>query len=204
MPESGGVLGLLRNKRLMTDQENTQSNIPVSMIRDNLEDILKFDLPVGYKFLWYRKGDEKHWTRIQKASDNLNNITDDLFYEEFGDNYQLLNQRQCFTFHKGQVVGTATAWFNENYKGKPYGRLHWVAIIPSKQGLGLSKPLMTVVCERLRMLGHNRAYLTTDSARIPAINLYLKFGFRPEINSQEDLDVWLKIQENLRYHLNLF
>jgi len=187
----------------MVDQLTSQLNVPVSMIRDDLNDIPQYDLPVDYSFEWYLKGYEKYWTVIQKATDKFNDITDKLFYDEFGDNSRLLFQRQCYVFYKNQTVGTATAWFNNNYKGMPFGRLHWVAIEPTHQGLGISKPLLTTVCEKMRRLGHKRVYLTTSSIRIPAINLYLKFGFQPEITNQGDLGIWLSIQEKLKYPLNL-
>ena len=49
---------------------------------------------------------------------------------------------------------------------------------------------MTVVCNRLRELGHDRAYLVTSTARLPAIKLYLDFGFEPEIHDAEQQRVW--------------
>ena len=63
--------------------------------------------------------------------------------------------------------GTTTAWYNEDYRGLPFGRVHWVAIVPEMQGRGLAKPIMSAVCHRLRELGHGRAYLTTTTVRIP-------------------------------------
>ena len=72
-----------------------------------------------------------------------------------------------------------------------------MAIIPSMQGRGLAKPLLTVVCNRLRDLHHQRAYLITGTARIPAIKLYLKFGFVPDIQSEQDAEAWRSIQAKL-------
>jgi GNAT superfamily N-acetyltransferase len=79
-------------------------------------------------------------------------------------------------------------------RGREYGRVHWVAIVPEWQRHGLAKPLLTVVCQRLQELGHERAYLTTAPERIPAINLYLSFGFVPEVRSDEALRAWKEIE----------
>ena len=69
-------------------------------------------------------------------------------------------------------------------------RVHWVAIVPDHQGKGLAKPLLTAICNRLVEIGHDRAYLTTNTVRLPAINLYLAYGFEPEIDTDEDRRVW--------------
>lgn len=98
----------------------------------------------------------------------------------------------------GTPIGTATAWFDNDHNGLPCGRLHWVAMVPKLQGQGLAKPLLTTVCQRLRELGHTRAYLTTSSERIPAINLYLGFGFAPEIKDLHDSELWDDIQRRIR------
>lgn len=96
----------------------------------------------------------------------------------------------------GEAIGTATAWF-DTYRGQLYGLVHWVAIIPQQQGRGLAKPLLTAVCNRLRDLHHQGAYLITGTVRIPAIKLYLKFGFVPDIKSEQDAEAWRSIQAKL-------
>ncbi len=170
----------------------------VSMVREDLYNIPAFTLPPGYSIRWYGQGDEKAWVEIQAASDRFNTITPELYRGQFGTDVPELHRRQCFILdHQGMAIGTATAWFDENYRGRPFGRVHWVAIIPSSQGRGLAKPLMTTVCERLASLGHSRAYLTTSTARIPALNLYLRFGFVPEIKSESDRQAWQAVQDRL-------
>jgi GNAT superfamily N-acetyltransferase len=170
----------------------------VSMIRENLDDIASFELPPSFSIKWHEPGDEKSWVNIQKSADQFNTITLVLFDREFNKDTESLAQRQCFLIDMhGTAVGTATAWFDNNYNGLPYGRLHWVAIVPRFQGQGLAKPLLTAVCQRLRDLGHKRAYLTTSPERIPAINLYLKFGFAPEIKDIHDWEIWADIQTRI-------
>jgi len=175
-------------------------NDSVTMIRENLDNIPSFILPSGYSIKWYEHGDEKVWEEIQSASDRYNKITSDLYHIEFGFNEEQLHSRQCYILdHEGIAIGTATAWFDDSNKGLPSGRVHWVAIVPTSQGLGLAKPLMTTICERLKSIGHGRAYLTTSTARIPAINLYLMFGFAPNIVGKKDLEAWQRIQNQLKY-----
>ncbi len=78
------------------------------------------------------------------------------------------------------------------------GRVHWVALLPEVQGRGLARPLMTTVCRRLRALGHRRAYLTTAMNRPAAVGLYLKFGFVPVLESDEDRARWRTLEGHLR------
>jgi len=77
--------------------------------------------------------------------------------------------------------------------GTLWGRVHWMAMLPEVQGRGLGKALLTAICQRLRELGHERAYLHTSAARLPAIRLYLKFGFEPVIRNDGEAAAWEKI-----------
>jgi GNAT superfamily N-acetyltransferase len=74
------------------------------------------------------------------------------------------------------------------------GRIHWVMMTPSFQGRGLAKPLLAAACHRLHELGHQTAELVTDSLRLPAINLYFKFGFVPMPQGEADTQFWCSLQ----------
>jgi GNAT superfamily N-acetyltransferase len=177
--------------------------INVRMVRENLNDIPKYGLPAGYSIQWYQPGYEKHWQAIQSLADEYNRVTPDLFQEQFGTDAQLLSERQCFLCDSEEnFIGTASAWLDFQGKKSP-GRIHWVAIVPQQQGKGLAKPLLTVVCKRLKELGHSRTYLTTQTVRIPAINLYTKFGFVPVIDSDRDREIWEKLRQYVKYPLSL-
>jgi len=169
-------------------------NLPIKMVRENLESIPEFMLPQGYSLRWYKSGDEAVWARIQRRSDTLNQITAQLFEQQFGLDSALLAARQCYLVNAEDAeIGSATAWFKNDFEGRNFGRVHWVAILPEYQGRGLSKPLMTAICRRLRELGHEGAYLSTSSARLTAIKLYLQFGFKPLIRSVEEGEAWREL-----------
>jgi len=172
------------------------------MSRENLDDIPKYSLPAGYSIKWYRPGYEKNWQAVQSLADEYTRVTPDLFHEQFGTDKKLLAERQCFLFDsEDNIIGTASAWL-DHLGGKLLGRIHWLAIIPQQQGKGLAKPLLAVICKKLKELGHSRTYLTTQSVRIPAINLYAKFGFSPVIDSDRDREIWEKLQKHIKYTLS--
>ncbi|MFC1635747.1 GNAT family N-acetyltransferase [Planctomycetota bacterium] len=176
-----------------------QEYLDIRMIRENLDDIPDYDLPTGYSIRWYRPSDEKSWRSIHLLADKYTDVTSGLHEKDFGCNTQELAERQCFLVNsKGSPIGTASAWFDDLGEQSP-GRVHWVAIIPTEHGKGLAKPLLMTVCNRLKELGHSRAHLTTQTVRIPAINLYLKFGFVPAIDSERDRNIWRRLQEHLKY-----
>lgn len=161
------------------------------MWRDHLDDVPEFPLPAGFSLRWYEAGDEAHWLRIHRAADPYNEITPELFRQQFGHDERPWRERQCYLCAPGsEIIGTGTAWFNDDFEGERWGRVHWLAILPGFQGRGLSRPLLSAICRRLRDLGHERAYLSTSTARLPAISLYLKFGFAPLMRGEWDETVW--------------
>ncbi len=177
----------------------TQDYIDVRMTRENLEDIPDCALPAGYSIRWHRPGDEIVWWRIQLLADEYNKVTPGLFEEEFGTDVKLLSERQCFLCDgDDNAIGSASAWFG-NHGGQSLGRIHWVAIAPEHQGKGLAEPLLAAVCNKLKSLGHNKTYLTTQTCRIPAINLYAKFGFAPVIDSDRSRKIWDELAGHVNY-----
>lgn len=176
--------------------------IDIKMVRDNLDDIPEYGLPAGYSIRWYQPGYEEYWQKVQSLADEFTRVTPDLFEEQFGTDTQLLSERQCFLLDcEEDIIGTATAWL-DNSEEKSTGRIHWLAIVPQRQGRGLAKPFLTIICKRLKELGHSKTYLTTQSVRIPAINLYAKFGFTPVIDSDQDREIWEKLQKHIKYRLH--
>ena len=166
-------------------------NLPISMLQANLDHTPQFPLPTPFSLRGYQPGDEANWVNIHLKADKYSDISNQLFFKEFGEDSALLAERQFYLCHEtGAAIGTASAWFNPNYNEQAFGKVHWVALDPAYQGQGLAKPLLTAVCNRLRALGHQQTYLHTSTARIPAINLYLNFGFIPEIRHQEDIRAW--------------
>jgi GNAT superfamily N-acetyltransferase len=165
--------------------------VRVFMARRNLENIPEHSFPAGYSVRWYEPGDEEHWLRVHLAADRDHEISLAVFRRYFGSDEKLLRERQCYLLAPdANEIGTATAWFDDNFEGARWGRVHWVAIVPQYQGRGLARPLMTVICRRLRELGHDRAYLTTATTRRPAIKLYQQFGFVPLIRDEAEAKLW--------------
>jgi GNAT superfamily N-acetyltransferase len=170
------------------------------MVRENLDEVPHYELAAPYTMRWYRPGDQEAWLEIHERADKYTTVTPGLFEQQFGTDAEALGLRQCYLCDPdGTPIGTATAWFGDDYAGGPWGRVHWVAIVPERQGRGLSKPLLSRVCLRLRELGHGRAYLTTQTVRTAAINLYLKFGFVPEMRDEADVRAWRLVRENVHF-----
>lgn len=173
-------------------------DVRVVMVRENLDDIPSYELPSDYSLRWYRPGDGEDWQRIHDACGGYGELDKDLFRREFGFDDEELGRRMCFACTPdGTPVSTNTAWFG-SLENVNYGRIHWVATSVSEQRKGLSGPLMTAVCVRMKELGHDRAYLTTNTLRLRAILLYHRFGFKPYSDSTQEKDAWGAVEEKLR------
>ena len=173
-------------------------NRRISLIRNNLEEIPEYLFPLNVKKRLFMPGDENLWVEIQTISDEHNTFNVQRFRDAFINDYGSVAQRQYYLFNENEKpIGTATAWYADNTIDSPCGLVHWLAILPEFQGKGLAKPLMALLLNRMCQLGHNRVKVNTNTVRIAAINLYLKFGFLPVIKNIEDRMAWEAVRHTL-------
>lgn len=171
----------------------------VVMVRPDMNGILQVPFPDGYGIRSMTTDDIGLWTDIQRDAEPYLQITDSTFREEFGDDMGAL-QRRCYivTDPKGLGIGTISAWYERDFRGQDYGRIHWVALRPSCQGKGLAKAALSYAMNRLAQW-HNGSYLVTSTERIPAIKLYLDFGFKPDFSSADVLAQWRDLSIRLKH-----
>ena len=77
----------------------------------------------------------------------------------------------------GEIVGIA---MGRLVGESGLARLGWIGVHPTHQNTGIGKTLLEKVIEHCRSKGCHKITLYTLPVLIPAINLYLKYGFVPE------------------------
>lgn len=161
----------------------------VLMIRRNSEFFRKYKLPVGYTIKPYRRGMEDEWAKIETAVGEFDNVLDAKIYfeNEFIAADKDLSQ-YCYFVESpnGIVVATASLWFGKHFDGRIKYRLHWVAVHPDYRRKGIAKALISYILKDERLKGEESIYLTTTTWSYKAINLYLKFGFKPYSGNKPD------------------
>lgn len=176
--------------------------IPVVMVRENLEVIPAHPLPSGYRFRTYKDGDDLNWAEIEHAAGEFAAPEKALerFRKEFGERLAEMASRCFFLVHEesGRAIGTTTAWLDPDFRGRDYGRIHWVAIHPDFQGRGLSKPLVARAMQRLAE-SHERAYLSTQTTSARAVGVYLDLGFEPLLTTPRWEEAWAMLAEALNH-----
>ncbi len=178
--------------RIEAAWEKKQEHIPVVMVREDLTDLRAYPLPEGYRLRYFRDGEDHLWGEIEIAVASFDSMDKAMAYfeSEFGPGRDRMEAR-CHYLEdpNGQAIGTSTAWYNDAFNGRDYGRIHWIAIRPEYQGRGLAKPLLAASLGRIADF-HDRAYLTTQTTSARAINLYLDFGFVPFETSSRCVAGW--------------
>ena len=173
------------------------AGVRIRMKRETLENVPQIELLDDYSLRFYSPGMQNVWEDIHRDGDRFTNVTSELFRGQFGEDDILISKRQLYLYCGRSAAGTATAWFDSDYKGEEWGRVHWVCLKKGFQGKGLSRILLSAVLLRLRDLGHERAYLVTSSRRRAAVRVYAKFGFCPDIGSPEERKLWQEMSSLL-------
>jgi len=160
------------------------------MRRRNLDNLPDIAIPEGFCLRAYRGGDEPAWDSI------VGEMCRDGFAKAIKSHRFFAPERVKMICRGETPVATATAW-GELTGGDTPGIVHMVATDPSYRGRGLGFAVTNAVLHRLAYEGKTAAYLTTDDFRVPAIKIYLKLGFKPDMTKEGHIDRWEKLHKLL-------
>jgi GNAT superfamily N-acetyltransferase len=171
----------------------------VIMVRPHMDNIPKVPFADGYGIRPMTLEDIALWTDIERDAEPFFKIGDSLFRTEFGADLESISRR-CFilTDSRGLGVGTISAWYDRNFHGEDYGRIHWVAVRAGCQGKGLGKAGLAYAMERLAEW-HDKAYLVTSTNRTGAVTMYLNFGFEPDLRPANARAAWSELNDRIHH-----
>jgi GNAT superfamily N-acetyltransferase len=172
----------------------------VTMVRPTLTHLPAWPLPAGYRLRTYRPGDEHAWVALHVDADLYNDVDLDTFARTYGGDMAALADRMFFAETlAGETVGSATAWWIDDWQGSSWGHVHWVVVARAHQGRGIMRGMMTAVLARMAR-SHTRAMMGTNTARTAAVKVYLDAGFTPweeELATPELAHGWRLVQAAL-------
>ena len=167
------------------------------MVRPNLKDLPKLELPLGYQLRTYHEGDETHWANIisdsfggraRTAQDTQNEITNrDVFVPD----------GLFFITHQDVPIATACAW-RQSVDETDVGYVHMVGVVGEHTGKKLGKWVSLAVLFYFKGNGFTCSMLDTDDFRIPAIKTYLNLGFIPVYVDNTQAKRWQDIFKTLK------
>ena len=175
------------------------SGTSIIMLRPDMTNIPDFPFPQGYGIRLLTGDDIGLWTDIERDAEPFIQIRDTTFMDAFGDDLEAVRWRcHIITNPKGLGIGTISAWYDHDFRGQDYGRIHWVALRPSCQGIGLGKAALSYALKQLAQW-HDRCYLVTQAERTVAVHLYLQFGFEPDFTPANACANWHELGTRLKH-----
>lgn len=153
----------------------------VLMKREKGSSFSSFELPSGFKYVLFKAGDEKDWAEIEASVGEFDKAIDALlFFQKNYLPYIKELERRCLFIENddGRKVATLTIWWcYTGVRRDPW--IHWVAVRPEFQGLGIGKAIVSEGIKRLIDIeGDRDVYLHTQTWSYKAIGIYTKAGFR--------------------------
>lgn len=167
------------------------------MVRPDLENLPKLELPPGYGMRTYREGDEVHWASIISDSFGGKQRTAEDTRNEITGQERFVPDGLYFATHDGTPIGTACAW-RQTVDETEVGYVHMVGVASAHTGRKLGKWVSLAVLIYFRDCGFRCAMLDTDDFRIPAIKTYLNLGFVPVYIEDGQPKRWRAIFEKLK------
>lgn len=160
----------------------------------------EFYLPEGFKFTYFKKGDEKLWAGIETSVMEFNSKNDACkYFEKKYLPFLSELERRCIFVQddKGNKIATLSIWWEGTGKCRSCW-LHWFAVKPGFQGKGIGNALLYKAMKEMILIeGDVDVYLKTQTWSHRAINLYKRQSF--EIATEEKVGPF----ENNEYQLAL-
>ena len=165
-------------------------NLPQLFMRHpDITNLPPLQLPEGVTLHTHIEGEEAAWENLIERAFN-NHYSFDACIRNGGD----YNPEYVLYLSKdGKDIATTTAVEKDIFPGEGWFRM--VGVDPEARGTGAGKLICLAALHALAARGYKTAVLSTDDARIPALCLYYKLGFRPIYTHESHKERWEKVLE---------
>lgn len=169
----------------MIDQ--TVKNLSVVMVKMDMTDYPRYELPEGFYITGYKEGYENEWAAIAKEQFVLDSLEAGLksFKDEFWcdmEVWEKLKDSCLFAVEDktGKVAAILSLWEGSEVCKGYFRRIHWVATREEFQGKGIIKAMMTYAHDLYHKQGATGpCFCVTGTPNWQAIRIYKKFGYEP-------------------------
>ncbi len=166
--------------------DTSVKSISADMVKLDMDNYPRYEMPEGFYITGYREGDEYHWADIAKEQFDLETVELGLesFRKDFfgqAERWERLKDSCLFAVEEktGKVAAVLTLWEGGIMEGN-FRRIHWVATREEFQGRGIIKAMMTYALDMYHKQGsEGPCVLATGTQNWQAIRIYKKFGFVP-------------------------
>ena len=150
--------------------------------------------PAGFELRPLRKEELKEWGMTLHPACGFT-PKDDAYFQIYLPRIVPEGIMVCVEKSTGRIAASAVAQLAEG--GIP-GGLGWVMALPEMRGRGLGAAVTAAAMRLGAAYGLKVMCLLTDDVRLPAIGLYLKFGWRPWLWAEDMPGRWRKILNELK------
>ena len=156
--------------------ENSLPQLRMSAKTREIRSFNPIELPVDYHQTRYRPAVNTAWLKLINESDEFGQLSEDAFYLAVLD--RLIPDGVGLIWFRDELAACASI----NYHGQNHNAamLNYVLTKPAHRGYGLGGIAVAIALNSARQAGVETVQLLTDDARLAAIKLYLKLGFKPD------------------------
>ena len=147
-------------------------------------------LAEGYRLRSFQSGDEPGWLELLKANGQLG--TWDLTRIRGELEGTLVRGGQQFVVF-GELPVAAAGVYDRKREDRAAWEIGWVASHPEHRGRNLGRAATAAAVTVALGLPERPVYLLTDDFRLPALKMYLRLGFIPDLQHPSYPERWQRL-----------
>ena len=154
----------------------------LEMVRASSGPVAVKDVAVGYLVRQYEPRDRDAYLELFHLAFETNDPLPDVLATRLGGGFFVIEHGDS-----GTLVASCVAQVKPRVRHPEGCELGWLVADPAHVGRGLGTLVAALVSNRLAGEGYAQAYLLTEDFRLPALSIYLKLGWQPNL-FQEDME----------------
>ena len=152
-------------------------------------------LPAGYSLATLRERSTDDWLEALNTTGQLGSWDRSKARQWLEGERHVIPAGTFLVIFDDRPVATACAIEPTSTEHRP--EFGWVSASPEHQGKGLGYQVSLAALLFIRESGYRETFLHTDDLRLPAIKIYLKLGFEPEVTHESHPARWQAVYAKL-------